>query len=73
MKKDLDFINYNMALERALSDANRKIKDGQQNEDLTEQEISLFEVIHEYFYLPGVVLFDRNNLDASKLKIVRHP
>jgi len=73
MKTDLSFINYNMALERSLTNINRKIKDSQQREELTEQEISLLEVIHESFYLPGVVSFDEKNINAANLKVLRQP
>lgn len=73
MKKTdtLAYINYNMTLERALGIINRKISDSQQREELTEQEVALLEVIHEQLYLPGVVEFDKKNIDASKLKVIR--
>lgn len=73
MKNDLSFINWDMTLERALSNINRKIKDSQQREELTEQEVALLEVIHETLYLPGVVTFDAKNINAARLKVVRQP
>lgn len=73
MKTDLSFINYLMTLSRSLEHLNRKITDSQQHEELTEQEIALAEVINEYFYAPGLVTFDRKNINAGRLKVVRQP
>lgn len=73
MKNDLSFINYSMTLERALSNINRKIKDSQQREELTEQEVALLELIHESFYLPEIVTFDKNNINSSHLEVSKRP
>lgn len=69
MKTDLSFVNYTMSLERALANINRKIKDSQQREELTDQEIALLEIVHEKFFLPGVVAFDAKNINANALRV----
>lgn len=69
MKTDLSFINYTMTLSRALENINRKISDSQQHEELTEQEVALLDVIHEELYAPGVVTFDRKNINMSMLRV----
>jgi hypothetical protein len=69
MKDKLQFVNYTMSLGRALEKINRKVRDSQQHEDLTEDELSLLEVIHNKLFLPGVVTFGDKNIDAAELKV----
>lgn len=71
MKHDLNFINYIMTLGRSLDNINRKIKDSQQHEELTEEEVALLEVIHEHLYLPELVTFDQKNINSDYLKVNR--
>lgn len=70
-KAELSFINYIMSLGRSINVINEKIKNSQQRDQLTEEEMALLEKIHEVFYLPGVVVFDKDNMDSSKLKVVK--
>lgn len=69
MKNNLQFINYTMTLGRALENINIKIADSKQHEELTEEEISLMEVIHKKLFLPGVVSFDKENINADRMRV----
>jgi hypothetical protein len=71
MKDKLQFVNYTMSLGRVLEKINRKVRDSQQHEDLTEDELSLLEVIHNKLFLPGVVTFGDKNINAAELKVHR--
>ena len=69
-KADLTFINYLKSLENALSGINRIIADSQQHEELSNQQVALVEQIHNKLYWPGIVTFDKKNLDAGELKVI---